>query len=399
MRVVPLDVLRGVAILLVLLAHTPVSVKESGALAPGLGYLRYLGPSGVDLFFVLSGFLIGGLLFRELHDRGSLDLRRFLVRRGFKIWPAYGVFIGYLAVRLTVVDGKSPRLAVYELAPNLLHAQNYLWSPREHTWSLAVEEHFYVALPLLLIVLARRRVRERSAMDLVPLFAVVLAVVCAGLRAHAYRVPQGFNPHFATHLRIDSLFLGVALAYLYRFKPDRFEALRRHRLVLYGGALVALLVYPLLVRLDVRNVIVGPLGATILALAYGAVVVAAVPSPIPDRARRGSVEPRTARSVAATAFIGFYSYPIYLWHREVGPPFRALFDAGVLQSVPPSLRWLGVFALYVGAATLAGMLLGRLVDRPALALRDRLFPPRAPGWQHSLAPTPSAALLNRTSPT
>lgn len=105
-RVVPLDVLRGVAILLVLLAHTPVPVKESGSLAPVLGYLRYLGPSGVDLFFVLSGFLIGGLLFKELHDRGTLDLRRFLVRRGFKIWPAYAVFLGYLAVRLTLVDGQ-----------------------------------------------------------------------------------------------------------------------------------------------------------------------------------------------------------------------------------------------------------------------------------------------------
>lgn len=286
---------------------------------------------------------------------------------------------------------------MYELAPNLLHVQNYMWSAREHTWSLAVEEHFYVALPLLLIALSRRRVRARNAIDLVPMLAIIVAVVCAGLRAHAYRVPQGFNPHFATHLRIDSLFLGVALAYLYRFEPHRFEALRRRPVALYAGAIAALLVYPLLVRLDLRNVIVGPFGSTILAVAYGAVLVAAVPSPILDLTTRSSTN-RMTLPVAGVAFVGYFSYPIYLWHREVGPPFRALFDASLLQAVPESLRWLGVFTLYAGAATLAGMLLGRLVDRPALALRDRFFPPRAPGWQHGSPPrTPSAVHLNRTS--
>ena len=70
-RMIQLDILRGVAILLVLFTHNIVKPQDSGSWQPVLTYLRYLGPSGVDLFFVLSGFLIGGLLFKELRETGA----------------------------------------------------------------------------------------------------------------------------------------------------------------------------------------------------------------------------------------------------------------------------------------------------------------------------------------
>src|ERR1700722_19491950 len=88
-RLIQLDVLRGLAILLVLGRHAIVPREDAGRLAPLAKIWWHIGWTGVDLFFVLSGFLVGGLLLGELRSRGTLDIKRFIIRRGFKIWPAY----------------------------------------------------------------------------------------------------------------------------------------------------------------------------------------------------------------------------------------------------------------------------------------------------------------------
>jgi peptidoglycan/LPS O-acetylase OafA/YrhL len=121
-----------------------------------------IGWLGVDLFFVLSGFLIGGLLVTELQKHGRIDITRFLVRRGLKIYPAYFVFIAYLmlmpAAKSFAQEGNAWATTVEEWVrywPNLLFLQNYVGSnPAGHTWSLAVEEHFYLTLPFALAALA-----------------------------------------------------------------------------------------------------------------------------------------------------------------------------------------------------------------------------------------------------
>ena len=161
-RLVCLDFLRGVAILLVLGAHMPHAGLEAGVPLAGLLRLWHgFGGAGVDLFFVLSGFLVGGLLLAEIKRSGKADAKRFLIRRGFKIWPTYYVYL--LALPLLQIWGGETRFvdaALWSLRANLLHLQNY-WlsgsafstlpnyiSPRPHTWSLAVEEHFYLALAI-----------------------------------------------------------------------------------------------------------------------------------------------------------------------------------------------------------------------------------------------------------
>ena len=134
-----LDVLRGLAIVLVLGVHYKHVYNV----------WTKLGGVGVDLFFVLSGFLISGLLFAEFKKTGSIDFKRFFIRRGFKIYPAYYAVILFYAP-----------FAFHRLGwSDFLFLQSYRAGILGQAWSLSVEEHFYILLPFLLIAglkLARR---------------------------------------------------------------------------------------------------------------------------------------------------------------------------------------------------------------------------------------------------
>ena len=158
-RLPQLDVLRGLAILLVMGHHCAVVPQAAGSLSPfALAWYR-LGWTGVDLFFVLSGYLIGGLLLDEMRATGRLSVSRFLSRRALKIWPPLLVYLAFLGATMIAGLGDESaevrRGGVALLARYVLALQNYLGplSARSaHTWSLAVEEHFYIALPLALAV-------------------------------------------------------------------------------------------------------------------------------------------------------------------------------------------------------------------------------------------------------
>src|SRR5262249_41464929 len=149
-RLPQLDILRGIAILMVLGSHPVAKLDEAGWFRPLAHLWGYTGWTGVNLFFVLSGFLVGGLLFAEWRATGRLNPGRFVIRRMFKIWPSYYFFLGIL-VAITMRAGWDHRI----LLPFFLHMQNYwgdIGAIAPHTWSLAVEEHFYILLPLILAV-------------------------------------------------------------------------------------------------------------------------------------------------------------------------------------------------------------------------------------------------------
>ena len=203
-----LDVLRCIAVLLVLGCHLPYYRLWARA-----GWI------GVDLFFVLSGFLISGLLFEDYKAHGQIDWKRFLIRRGFKIWPPFYVFLFLTAL---LMHGGMPLQGFLACASFL---QNYLArSPIVasgvfvHLWSLAVEEHFYVLLPALLVLLAARKVRD--PFRAVPYIFAGLSAICLVLRVLTVRAG---GQVWMTHLRIDSLFAGVTLGYFLQFSPRGFS--------------------------------------------------------------------------------------------------------------------------------------------------------------------------------
>jgi peptidoglycan/LPS O-acetylase OafA/YrhL len=403
-RLVQLDVLRGVAILLVLFRHMPLPWTWAGPLMPAAHFLWRIGWTGVDLFFVLSGFLIGGLLFKEIKKTDHLDVKRFLVRRGLKIWPAYFVFLAYVYVtqytgitpgrlfvpwvfRLFVhhpaealaaiwnAHGHSLWNALRDIWPNLIHLQNYFQHPvRGVTWSLAVEEHFYLVLPLFLLLLLRRRKPGAKSMPAVPIAALAVVVICTTLRfvTNWNRPFDDVTHTYPTHLRIDGLFFGVLLAYLYHLQPQTLARLARRPVLLLAIGLA--LVLPMGVFQISQYRFVWTIGYTMLYVGYGCILIACVFSP-PGRPLGNLLASRPA---AGLAWIGVFSYSIYLWHFDLAHDPLA---AWVNPSRPPahhvSLWWMLGTLAFIAMSVLGGALLSRLIEFPTLKVRDRLFPARA----------------------
>lgn len=376
-RILQLDILRGIAILLVLFRHAPIAPRDAGHFEPLSRALATVGWSGVDLFFVLSGFLIGGLLFQECKKTGKLDVRRFLVRRAFKIWPTYFAYLAFVLVYATFARREGSLGEVAQgLGANVLHLQNYLGSIRIHTWSLAVEEHFYLALPFLLVFLIRR-----GRMSWVPRIALGLMAACLAARiATALAVPKydALVARYPTHLQIDALFLGVAVAYAFHMHPERAAEWGKRRGLLAAAGL--LLVLPMTVLPLHEGFFVRTLGHTCLSLGYAALLVAMIHTPI-----RGLWKP----AGELLAGIGVFSYSIYVWHHDLARyPSQWLLSHGWLES-SLTVRWPLAMLVFIALSYFPAMLISKLVEMPALALRDRLFPARAAAVPVPDAPEPA----------
>ena len=341
-------------------------------------------------------------------------MRRFLIRRGFKIWPAYYVFVTYLTLRLLKLlfsgsallqklSGQATDRPVFDwsgvpgtlmsMLPNWIHLQNYLGATeipgtrRGHTWSLSVEEHFYLALPLLLFLVTRRRKHPIRALPEVPVIAALLVVGCTYLRSVVSASHGPFSTVvYPSHLRIDGLFFGVMLSYAYHFHPQLFARVARCRvgLALFGAACVSPMIA---VPLETPFVLI--YGLPLLYIGYGCILLAMVPSPVADPS--GGIR-FAGRHWKAVAFIGFHSYSIYLWHMECQFALKGIRHP-LLGRLPGDAAWLLGTLLYVALSIAVGVALGRLIEMRALALRDRLFPARAAAWPAAAAQGSTGALV------
>lgn len=369
------------------------------------GVWQRVGWAGVDLFFVLSGFLVSGLLFAEYRRHGSLRIGRFLIRRGFKIYPAF-----YVLLAATVAVELSARTFAPATAVTLLAEATYLqgyvahyWS---HTWSLAIEEHFYVVLPLALLCAWRWTGSLERLGGRLTAIVVTLALATLVLRFQAWMDYERDHTRYLlqTHLRLDSLAWGVVLGYLYHFHHDGLEGFVRRRRIPIALASAALLAVPF-----VAEEASGPLftaGMLGLSGGFSGLLLLALLHPF---ARRDAPPPphrRAGHLGGAVAAIGVYSYSIYLWHI----PGREwilvhLEEAGFFNIASPTLAYLLNVGVFAFSSIAVGILLAHAVERPALALRDRLFPSRSQGLAgevtdpaRAAASPPAAAATRRTSP-
>ena len=218
-----------------------------------------------------------------------------------------GVFpvSGFLAIK-SVRHAPTVGAGLEPLWPNFVHLQNYFGPNRQmpwsHTWSLAVEEHFYLALPLLLLLLVRF-----ARLGWIPAITLAVAVGCLGMRLMNWNKPYSwYTQLMPTHLRMDSLLFGVLLAYAYHLKPSTLAFVPRFRLLLLIGGL-ALIAPMFCVRLE--SPFVYTFGYTLNYLGYGCILIACVDA---DTGSLGRM--LTGRPARWLATIGFFSYSIYLWH-------------------------------------------------------------------------------------
>jgi len=242
-RVPALDGLRGIAILLVLVRHSISSVNFASH--PTLNWIvgtTRLAWSGVDLFFVLSGFLIGGIL---LDARDSPNyFKTFYIRRAYRILPIYGVmlfvcWLAYVAGRVGLLSstwvvlfaGAIPWWALLTFTQNIAMSffPTGVGGSLGPTWSLAVEEQFYLTLPLLIRYTSPRRL----------LRVVVPALIVGATVLRAFLIPRLPNgeatAYFLMPTRADALGMGVLAALLVR-NASAWLWLREHRRWLYGAA-------------------------------------------------------------------------------------------------------------------------------------------------------------------
>jgi peptidoglycan/LPS O-acetylase OafA/YrhL len=346
-RRLDLDVVRGLAIVLALGWH--FSRERSGnAVLDALTWPGHsFGWAGVNLFFVLSGFLLGRLVLTEQARTGRFDGRRFTARRVLKLWPVLYVFLAVQALA-----GPEPWTSY--LWQNALHVQNYAGTSLTHLWSLAVEEHFYLGLALLFPLFARRRGSPRL------LAALLVGILIAALALRVWGAMHGVSDvrlQWRTHFRVDSIAAGVLLALVSVHWPERFEQLRRCRSVLLG-VLAAGTVH--LVTVGKQGAVGSTVGFTVAYLTAAALLLLIYRAAWVARAR-WIAEPM--------ALLGRYSYGIYIWHI-----FAAAVALDLLPVWDSESTSAGAQAMKYGAAIAVGVLATVAVEKPMLRLRDRLVP-------------------------
>ena len=364
-----LDVLRAIAIFLVLGDHQILNLGDGGIFHTVALKFRYFGRVGVDLFFVLSGFLIGGLLFSEIRKTGTLDIPRFLIRRAFKIWPGYFALI-FTGIAVEAHAGHGLVGALREFLPNFFHLQNYFPPPEwyKHTWSLAVEEHFYLFLPMVLWFFLRGNEGTRIvSIRFLGFLFFLMALIFVWRCIHAVTVPFSFMTHYTpTHLRCDALLFGVALAYIRSAHPRHFQRVARHPIPLLGLCLAIL--FPMC-RYTITDFPIYSFGYTFIYIAFGAMLVAFVGAEGRPCWLWSLIDSKVGRVMAT---VGTWSYSIYLW-QFFGRTWTGEIQTACFSHFNTSIRYLATTATYLTFTILSGFVMNKLIETPALALRERLF--------------------------
>ena len=223
-----LDVLRSLAILLVFTAHY-------GAAFQALPRVQALpmfnwGWTGVDLFFVLSGFLIGGQLWKELKRTNSIQIGRFLLRRGLRIWPLYYAFVAFVAA-----EGLFGR-SLSGLWSDICFLSNDFHNQIGGGWSLSTEEQFYVIAPVSIALFSRAIKPTRLwILPAVGMFFVVMNRAIAIKYVEPRLAHLSFDLYKTMYAHSDGLAIGGLLAWFSVFRP---EVIRSTRLRLAVGSVM-----------------------------------------------------------------------------------------------------------------------------------------------------------------
>lgn len=362
-----LDGLRGIAILLVLIHMLNLLQTEDGVAAYVFYRVSYAGWTGVQLFFVLSGFLITGILLDS--QQAPNYFSSFYMRRILRIFPLY---FGVLAITFVILPAVG---IIPESVAADQHHQVWLWTYLSnwahlfgadirtfpHFWSLAVEEQFYLVWPLL--------IRTRGPAQCLR-FCLSLAIVSLALRCLLawYAVP-GHLIYDNSFCRMDALALGGAAAAALRTSTWRDRLLRMSNTLIVGSSLLFLMGMVITRGFWTGTPAGVTVGYTIVATCFTLLLVAIVGAETRDSASWASIF--RLRPLRA---IGKYSYAMYVFHKPVhdfvGQPIAVALNPDVSQSV----LW-GTAYIIVATAGIyvLGLASWHMLEKHFLQLK-RLFP-------------------------
>lgn len=359
-----LDLLRACAIALVFMYHYMVFVSGE----PTFGWLSQIGWVGVDLFFVLSGYLIGNQLFKGLAQGKQLSFRRFYWRRALRTWPVFWLVLAAFFLLPQLMGGNTPP----PLWRFLTFTQNYQLMPGtafSHAWSLCIEEQFYFLLPLLVWLCLRVGNKVQHAFWLMG--ALIVAATCYRYQMwqlygnEADGQTRYFNAfiYYSSFARMDELLPGLAVALFKNAYPARWSALAQHqtKLQLLAFGAVAVMCYLLLnygyIKGEGYGFFATVFGYSLLAMAFALLLASAL--------QPGSLLARFQIPGAAT--LALWSYSLYLVHKPIG---------FIIKQQAPQYGWSDGLVLLLNIAISLGVsaLLYKLLEAPAMALRDRVYP-------------------------
>jgi peptidoglycan/LPS O-acetylase OafA/YrhL len=343
-----LDGIRGIAVLGVMAVHA----------APQSAYTQW-GYLGVDVFFTLSGFLITAVLLQEWSETGSIDFRNFYARRALRLLPALSLL---LLASLLPVNPISAMERVKAALIALFYSANWVraFAPDVrlaalgHTWSLSIEEQFYLLWPIALITILRfEALRKR----VVPIL-VIAVFACATWRLFLWS--EGRSPlrlYNGLDTRADSLLAGCALSVMLAFgvlKPG--FAMKK------AANLLALIAMPLVLMIFISEwhddfMLVA--GYSVVAVLSAALIFAVV--------RASSTRLSGILSFPPLVWTGRISYGLYLWHYPVFEYVRG-------RGLPRPLALLGMY----GSVFLVAALSFYCVERPFLRMKQKFKAPEGP---------------------
>jgi peptidoglycan/LPS O-acetylase OafA/YrhL len=348
-----LDGIRAIAVTLVLLVHC-VMVPDHGLAAWILRNVLSNGWIGVDLFFALSGYLITSILLRA-RTRPHY-FRNFYARRFLRIFPPYYAVIAVLAVAAAWLPFGPLRPAW----PYLTYTSNlYLvfahweWRPLGHTWSLAIEEQFYLCYPILVLWLTKARLRQL-------LWIVIAASPLVRVIMNAMTFPAASA--FTTFCRLDVLAMGAVLAIEFDGLTEISDRAAHRLRLIFGGLLFASALLFVTKQLDAKTVFFNGVSLTIIEATAAMFICVAVAAPIP-------ILDRMLRLPAAVG-MGRISYGIYLYHYPIVRIVERQAKARMADTWP---RTAVIASMSVGLTIVVSVLSWFVLERPVLRLKKWFY--------------------------
>lgn len=372
-----LDTLRALAIVVVMVFHLQTYLPEFLEPVGRVGWM------GVDIFFVLSGFLIGSQLLKPYLRGQKLSLADFYRRRAFRILPAYLLMV--LLYFTVPAWRESPGISPPWMF--LTFTQNFFIDYSVHqafsfAWSLCVEEHFYLVLPLLVLLLMKRPSFRRTV-------ALLAAVALAGMAARGYvlfhilrplsNTDDGFGLayleriYYPTYMRLDGLLVGVSLALVKTFRPHWWAALaaRGHAATLGGTIFVATAIWLFRDRFSSVTGVAAwgtVIGFPILSIGFGLLLLSSV-------SRNGLLN---RFRIPGAELVATLAFSLYLTHKEAVHLDRLLLPS--LTAEPG----FGSLCLYAATCLAVAATLYVCVERPFMLLRDRLSVGKIPAADQAM---------------